>query len=54
VKVEVIYGEPQDLGAALREWLSQHPRANIGAATQSSATDASGKVIVTVVIWYRE
>ncbi len=54
MKVEVIYGEPQDLAAALREWLSQHPRAQVQAAQPTSATDSSGKVIVTVVIWYRE
>jgi hypothetical protein len=54
VKVEVIYGEPQELAAALREWLGQHARARVTAATQSSATDGNGKVIVTVVIWYQE
>jgi hypothetical protein len=54
VKVDVIYGEPQNLQATLREWVSQHARARIQAATQSSAQDGSGKVIVTVVIWYQE
>jgi len=54
MKVDVIYGEPQNLQAALREWLSQHARARIQAATQSSAQDGSGKILVTVVLWYQE
>jgi hypothetical protein len=54
MKVDVIYGEPENLQAALREWVSQHARARIQAATQSSAPDGSGKIVVTVVIWYQE
>jgi len=54
MKVDVIYGEPENLQAALREWVTQHARARIQAATQSSASDGSGKVLVTVVIWYQE
>ncbi|HZU06819.1 MAG TPA: hypothetical protein VFB73_12680 [Chloroflexota bacterium] len=54
MKVSVVYAEPQHLENALREWLSQHTRARITAATQSSATDGAGRVIVTVVIWYQE
>jgi hypothetical protein len=54
MKVQVINAEPQELDAALREWLTQHPRARIGASTSSSAADGTGKVIVTIVIWYQE
>jgi hypothetical protein len=53
VKVSVIYGEVQELEPKLREWLSQHARARIQAATQSSAPHGNG-VLVTVVIWYQE
>jgi len=54
MKVTVINAEPQELEAALAAWVAQHPRARVGASTSSSAADGTGKILVTVVIWYQE
>jgi len=54
MKVTVINAEPQELEAALRDWLTAHPRARVSGQSMSSAADGTGKVIVTIVIWYQE
>ena len=53
-KVSVVYAEPQALEEALRGWQQQHPKARVAAAQPCAASDGSGKVIVTVIIWYAE
>jgi hypothetical protein len=54
MKVAVINVTTDELEAALRDWITQHPRARLGGQTQSSAARPDGTVLVTVVLWYQE
>ncbi len=54
MKINVVVASPEDLEAALQQWLSQHPRAQIMNVSHTAAADGQGKIVVTTVFWYRE